>query len=169
MYYYLPPQCWGPYLPQRPLLHTLRLPYRLSRCCSPTSPSRVLPSSIIHSSKKWDSLSFPCHHIPKEKSWTHVDPRCRIRRYRLTHASVVGINPFVSHLLSSIRFVNGGGEGKPASTDSSVPTIVDTSTALAANDEENIPMVHPNCLLDSSMSHVQGPLTPLSRKRPATS
>jgi len=42
----LPPQRWRPYLPQRPLLHT----FRLSKCCSPTSPSRVLLLSAILSS-----------------------------------------------------------------------------------------------------------------------
>jgi hypothetical protein len=63
-------------------------------------------------------------------SWT---PRYRIRRYRPTHASVVGINAFGSRLLSSLLFVNGGDEGKSPSTDSSIPpTIVDTSTAVAA-------------------------------------
>jgi hypothetical protein len=65
-------------------------------------------------------------------SWTHVDPRYRICRYRLTPTSVVGINVFVSRLLFSVRFVGGGDEGKSPSTDSSVPTIVHTSTAVAA-------------------------------------
>jgi len=67
-------------------------------------------------------------------SLTHVDPRHRIRRcgYRLTYGSVVGINAFVSRLLSSLRFADGGDEGKSPSTDSSVPTIAGTSTAVAA-------------------------------------
>jgi hypothetical protein len=30
LYYLPPPRCWCPYLPQRPLLHALRLPYRFS-------------------------------------------------------------------------------------------------------------------------------------------
>ena len=45
---------------------------------------------------------------------------------------LVGIEAFVSRLLSSVRFVDGGDEGKSPSTDSSIPTIVDTSTAAAA-------------------------------------
>ena len=47
-------------------------------------------------------------------------------------SSLVGIDAFVSCLLSFVRFVEGGNEGKSTSTDSSVSTIVDTSTAAAA-------------------------------------
>ena len=44
--------------------------------------------------------------------------------------SLVGIDAFVSQLLSSVHFVDGSDEGTFPSTDSSVPTIADTSTEV---------------------------------------
>jgi len=40
-----------------------------------------------------------------------------------THVSLVGINAFVLRLLSSVLFVEGGGEGKSQSTNSSVTLL----------------------------------------------
>ena len=58
-----------------------------------------------------------------------------------TH-SLVGIDDFVSRLLSSVRFVEGGDEGKFPSTDSSVPTIVDTSNSSRSNRTRRICLWH---------------------------
>ena len=92
-----------------------------------------------HSRRKWGSSLFHFH--TKREELDACRPKIQDPPMQAS-PSLVGIDDFVSRLLSSVRFVEGGDEGKSPSTDSSIPTIVDTSNSSRSNRTRRISLWH---------------------------
>ena len=130
----IPPQ----YPPQYPLLHTLiafpnvvRQPLLAESClCQPS----ILEESGAH--RRFLSTIYQRRRVGRMLTQDTGSINAGFIH------GLVGIDAFVSRLLSSVRFVDGGDEGKSPSTDSSIPTIVDTSNSSRSNRTRRISLWH---------------------------
>ena len=125
----------GPYHPQRPFLHTLR-PFLmlfanlLERTCPLISfwqphliESCLRQPFVLATRWRLVVVLFPPHAQGERMIGQMLAQDTGSADADITHASLVGINAFVLRLLSSVLSVEGGGEGKSQSTNSSVTLL----------------------------------------------